>query len=579
MQNNRFLLQSSIWFLILFIIVTIPINNIYGQKSRKKTPPSTNKESSSREVTTDRKAILQQDVIKNLPEQAKRYALIIGVDEYQNQNNLIGCSNDARALADAIIKHAGFPKQQVSVFTSDAEDQNELPTRSNIIEALNTLKKVIPKDALLLVAFSGHGVDVDGQAFLLPSDAKIGDKNDLKLMQDTTINVNSIKDTIKQASIKQVIFFLDACRNDPSKGRSDGANPLTASYKRAFNFDLKNKEVDAFAVIYATQEGDRAYEDPKLRRGYFTLCIEDGLTGKAANNDGQITLGSLVDYINREVPNRVQSSGKTQKPLAIIQGYKAEQLVFAVKEPCLSCGSANIKPVSEPTTLGELYYYDENNNLKALERGSLRFVAGGSILEGSNSKERLKTDYKKGFIIRLANADSPNQYLLVRFQPGKGKRTIPPLPPPIPCDVVPYHKSSYKITPKEPLPSGEYGFGQMNSIELFLFGVGEPQQITPSQGDDSTVSIILVNTVSLPSLNPFKKEATIQISATGLDSGSAQVKVFINGQEVTKYIQQQNGPLIIIKGEKKKLGLRDGRNEVVLEVDGFKTKPYSYVQN
>src|SRR5688500_8370745 len=49
--------------------------------------------------------------VKTLPANAKRYALIIGVDQYADTQitTLGGASNDAKALANALIQHAGFP--------------------------------------------------------------------------------------------------------------------------------------------------------------------------------------------------------------------------------------------------------------------------------------------------------------------------------------------------------------------------------------------------------------------------------------------------------------------------------------
>jgi hypothetical protein len=63
----------------------------------------------------------------------------------------------------------------------------------------------------------------------------------------------------------QVMVLLDACRNDPG-GRADAPNPLTAAYMRGFSFDIANREVQAFATIYATAVGQRAYEYPEKRQ-------------------------------------------------------------------------------------------------------------------------------------------------------------------------------------------------------------------------------------------------------------------------------------------------------------------------
>src|SRR3712207_6095918 len=61
-----------------------------------------------------------------LPDKSNRYALIIGVDKYISDNNistLEGAGNDARALAEALKKHADFPEENVMVLTSSSSQQ------------------------------------------------------------------------------------------------------------------------------------------------------------------------------------------------------------------------------------------------------------------------------------------------------------------------------------------------------------------------------------------------------------------------------------------------------------------------
>jgi uncharacterized caspase-like protein len=181
---------------------------------------------------------------------------------------------------------------------------------------------------MLLVAFSGHGIEREGQPFLLPSDSQVN--GDIRLLEETAINVTRLKDAIKETGVGQVIFILDSCRNDPV-GRADTDNPLTLAYTRGFNFDVRNKEVTAFVTLYATSVGQRAYEFKEKRQGYFTWRLVEGLKGRAANAKGEVTLAGLVRYLQEEVPKQVRIElGKEQRPFADIGGYKAEDLVIAV---------------------------------------------------------------------------------------------------------------------------------------------------------------------------------------------------------------------------------------------------------
>ena len=277
--------------------------------------------------------------VKVLPGKAKRYALVIGVDQYADTQitTLGGASNDAKALAGALIKYAGFPGEQVTLLGSDQPAERH-PTRGNILRRLSNMAAVVPPDGLLLVFFAGHGIERGGQAFLLPSDAQVS--NDVDLLEQTAINVTQIKDRIRKIGVGQVLMILDACRNDPA-GRSDADNPLTAAYTRGFNFDLRNREVKAFATLYATEVGHRAYEYKEKKQGYFTWVLVEALKGEAANEKGEVTLAGLVKYLQDRVPKRVLQDlgrGKEQKPFAVVEGYRADELVIAAPGGAAAAG-------------------------------------------------------------------------------------------------------------------------------------------------------------------------------------------------------------------------------------------------
>jgi hypothetical protein len=288
----------------------------------------------SRAQQNSRGLAISDKPVKALPSSSKRYAIVIGVDQYADTQitTLGGASNDARALAKALVQYAGFPSEQVTVLASDQPAERQ-PTRGNILRRLSNMAAVIPPDGLLLLSFAGHGIERGGQAFLLPSDSQVS--NDVDLLEQTAINVAQIKDRIKKIGVTQVLLILDACRNDPV-GRANVDNPLTPAYTRAFNFDVRNREVQAFATLYATEVGHRAYEYKEKQQGYFTWILVEALRGGAANEKGEVTLGGLVKYLQERVPKRVLQdlgAGKDQKPFAVIEGYRADELVLSVRDP------------------------------------------------------------------------------------------------------------------------------------------------------------------------------------------------------------------------------------------------------
>src|SRR5882757_684297 len=117
--------------------------------------------------------------VASLPSKTKRWALVIGVDRYADTQitTLGGSSNDAKSIANALVRYAGFPQEQVILLASDQPAERQ-PTRGNILRRLSNLASVMPADGLLFFSFAGHGMERSNQAFLLPADAQVSNDVD-----------------------------------------------------------------------------------------------------------------------------------------------------------------------------------------------------------------------------------------------------------------------------------------------------------------------------------------------------------------------------------------------------------------
>jgi tetratricopeptide (TPR) repeat protein len=322
--------------------------------------------------------------VSKLPSKEKRWALIVGVNNY----GLKGAANDAQALKSTLVKYAGFPENQIILLTTDSSDADLQPTRKNIIESLDKLTRYVEKDGLFLFAFSGHGKTIDNNAYLIPSDGRMTDNP--KLLRDLSIDVTRIKEAIGEMKIKQVLMILDACRDkiivDNVKGSL--SEPQTGVYNRGFSFDVANKEVDAFVTLYATKEGDFAYEyfdrETNQWRGFFSRAIEEGLAGKAAGENGAVTLGRLVEYLERTVPDRVyKEESRRQIPWKTGNGYKESELVLAI--------AANSEiPVKKP------------NNADALAQKALLRLKSAELEEAAQlTTEALSLDPRQALALAV----------------------------------------------------------------------------------------------------------------------------------------------------------------------------------
>ena len=129
----------------------------------------------------------------------KRVALVIGNGAYENAVRLDNAAFDARAVADAFRK-LGFQ-------VIDGYDLDIAEMRAKISEFSADLSNA--KSAVIY--YAGHGVSVDDENYLIPTDIVIKSPTDLDL------NAISISLLLKEMKLDEGvnIVILDACRDNP----------------------------------------------------------------------------------------------------------------------------------------------------------------------------------------------------------------------------------------------------------------------------------------------------------------------------------------------------------------------------
>lgn len=143
----------------------------------------------------------------------RRVALVIGNGGYLYSTFLPNPPNDARAVS-RVLRRVGF--QVVEVIDAD---KSEMDREIQRFEALL-------RDAdVSLFFYAGHGLQVDGENYLLPIDVSFIDHFDLS---SQLVGLSGFISAIEKGP-KVNLVFLDACRNNPfakrlkagiSKGRS-----------------------------------------------------------------------------------------------------------------------------------------------------------------------------------------------------------------------------------------------------------------------------------------------------------------------------------------------------------------------
>lgn len=280
------------------------------------------------------------------PHLPSRFAILIGVGKYDSNTgigSLIGPVKDVEEMRDTLIKTAAFDKSNIVLLT--ASEPNNQPTRTNIEVALSEMKHRVQEGDLLVVMFSGHGMESNGEAMLLAQDSR--NTGDPIVLKKTAVPLSDVTEIVQSTKASQVIVLLDACRGNLSSSASKGetANVMTPAYKVGLDPQTVNKGIKTFVTLYATSTGQLAWIDQKRQMGYFTAALVDGLNGQAAIN-GKVTLGSLMKYVETAVPKAAEPN--EQVPDVLMRGDANELVLARIDVPPPDTFGSKLRPLNCP---------------------------------------------------------------------------------------------------------------------------------------------------------------------------------------------------------------------------------------
>jgi hypothetical protein len=132
-----------------------------------------------------------------------RIALVIGQSSYRAVVALPNPANDAKAVSQ-LLGEAGF-----EVLSAANLSQSEM--REKISDFAVQVAAKGP-DTIALLFYAGHGLQIDGENFLVPVDVDPKREADIPLQ---AVRLNDILNTLASVPSKMRIMLLDACRNNP----------------------------------------------------------------------------------------------------------------------------------------------------------------------------------------------------------------------------------------------------------------------------------------------------------------------------------------------------------------------------
>ncbi|MGL1890095.1 MAG: caspase family protein [Spirochaetaceae bacterium] len=171
-------------------------------------------------------------------------ALIIANSNYTNFTKLANPVNEAKELKST-LESLGF-EVFIAVDT----------TKETLQETVLDFKyRLLEKGGTALFHYGGHAVQIDGQNYIIPVNAKFQDESRAKIYG---VNLNDILSTIDSSNSETNIVILDACRDNPLKSSTRSATRGLS----VINIAPKNS-----IVVYSAQAGMAAVD------GLFTPSL------------------------------------------------------------------------------------------------------------------------------------------------------------------------------------------------------------------------------------------------------------------------------------------------------------------
>jgi len=254
------------------------------------------------------------------------WAVIIGINQYQNLPSLKYAVNDAREVYRYMIEVNRVPKDHIWLLL------DEDATLDRIRSALGTqLRRKAGKEDMVIVYLAGHGAtekdasspDGDGlEKYILPHNA------DPKDLYASAIPMGEVSRIFQRISSEKLVFLSDTCYSGASGGRTILASGDRANVSGAFLDRLSQGK--GRMIIAASDANQVSAEKDELKHGVFTYYLLEGLGGKADfDGDGMITLDEIYRYVSIKVP---QATGQDQHPVR--KGEMMGEIILGVvKEP------------------------------------------------------------------------------------------------------------------------------------------------------------------------------------------------------------------------------------------------------
>lgn len=275
--------------------------------------------------------------------QGRRKALLVGINYFGSKNELRGCINDVKNMSSFLNKQFGYSYDDMVILTDDQREMARVPTKENILRAMQWLVKDARPNDSLVFHYSGHGgvtKDLDG-------DEESG-FDDVIYPLDFEVNGHIVDDLMHDIMVKPL---PPGCR-------------LTALYDSCHSGTALD-----LPYVYSTKG---VVKEPNLWKDAGTGALNAFMSYESGNIGGALSsITGLVKKIsNLNSTNREQVAAMKASPADIISisGCKDDQTSADAQENGKSTGAMSwsfIQVLSQQPSQSYLSLLNNMRNLLA----------------------------------------------------------------------------------------------------------------------------------------------------------------------------------------------------------------------
>ncbi len=208
----------------------------------------------------------------------RRFAIVIGNSDYEVAPDLRNAGADARLVAD-------FLAEQDYAVTQYADLD-----KAGFEAMLQRVLFEIDKDSEVVFYFAGHGVQVAGANYLIPTDAAFDDPYDLPF---EAVSLTTIVNVLGARARTQIVI-LDSCRANPFAGALVLADITRATSETQEGFNVLTAPVNSL-LAFSTSPGANAWDGSDDHSPFTGALIE------AARKAPERPIGEILEGVRRQV--------------------------------------------------------------------------------------------------------------------------------------------------------------------------------------------------------------------------------------------------------------------------------------